>query len=396
MPFDFKASKPPKDVTMSQWQDWTWQFRNALKSVEDFKTVFELTDEELLGFEKSKEIFRAQTTPYYASLVQKNNSHDPIRKISLPHASELSEQGQQQLDPLGERKENNRPSERIVHRYSDRVLFLITDLCSVYCRYCTRKHFTATDQAFLKSKEYQNAIEYIKSHPGVREVIFSGGDPLTISDHLLDRVLSDIRSIDHIEIIRLHTRMPVVCPMRVTDDLVSIIKKNKPVYVITHFNHPKEITLDAAQAVENLVDNGTPVLNQMVLLNGINNHEAIVQALSRRLLYLRVKPYYMFQCDPSRGTEHFRTSIDDSLHIQKQLWGHLSGLAMPNYIVDIPDGGGKMAMTPNFETSHEGVVRTYIGWDGVEAQYISPEKVLKPIDAEDYMEEWQRIRSAKF
>ena len=189
--------------------------------------------------------------------------------------------------------------------------------------------------------------------------------------------------------------MPVVSPMRITDDLVLLFQKNKPVYLITHFNHPKEISLNAAEAVENLVDHGVPVLNQMVLLNGINNHEAIVQALSRRLLYLRVKPYYMFQCDPSEGTDHFRTSIDDSLHIQKQLWGHLSGLAMPTYIVDIPGGGGKMAMAPNFETSHEGDVRSYRGWDGVSAQYKSPMTVQKPIDTEDYMEEWQRIRSSK-
>lgn len=399
MAFKFSRATPRTDCSLTQWQDWMWQFRNSLKSQEDFARYFQLSEEEKLGFTQSENIFKAQVTPYYASLAPAENPLNPIRQMLMPHTEEVTTEAkravQEMLDPLGERRPENRKAERIVHRYSDRVLFLLTDLCSVYCRYCTRKHFTGKDHASVNAKEFQEAISYIKAHPGVREVIFSGGDPLTLSDSILERVISEVRAIEHIEVIRVHSRMPVVCPMRITDNLVQIFKKNKPVYLITHFNHPKEITLEAAEAVDKLVDNGVPVLNQMVLLNGINNHEAIIQALSRRLLYLRVKPYYMFQCDPSEGTDHLRNSIEDSLQIQRALWGHLSGLAMPTYIVDLPNGGGKAALTPDFETSRTPEKSTFTGWDGVQAEYKNPIELRKPIDSEDYFEEWEKLKNAK-
>lgn len=395
MGLSFSSVEPRVPCEISQWNDWRWQFRMSLKTVDDYGRYFSLIKEEREGFEKQKQIFRSQTTPYYASIASQNNALDPVRMILMPRVEETESLHQEMLDPLGERKASNNPTARIVHRYSDRVLFLVTDLCSVYCRYCTRKHFTANDHAFVRNKDYENAINYIKSHSGVREVILSGGDPLTISDEHLERVLADIRAIDHVEIIRIHTRMPVVAPMRITEDLVRVIKKNKPVYLITHFNHPREITQDAAIAIDRLVDNGIPVLNQMVLLNGVNNHAAVVQALLRRLLYLRVKPYYMFQCDPSLGTDHLRTSIDDSLQIQKELWGHLSGLAMPTYIVDIPDGGGKAALTPDFQISHQESVRRFRGWDGVEAEYRSPSLNRLPSDLESYVEEWNSLKNSK-
>ena len=291
----------------------------------------------------------------------------------------------------------NNPVPRIIHRYSDRVLFLITDICSVYCRYCTRKHFTATDQAFIKNDEYENALNYIRKHTGLREIILSGGDPLTISDGQLDRVLFDLRKIEHVEIIRIGTRMPVVAPQRITDNLVRIIRSHKPVFMMTHFNHPRELTSESAAAIEKCVDGGIPVMNQMVLLNGVNNHAAIVQALSRRLLFLRAKPYYMFQCDPSIGTDYLRTSIDDSLEIQKELWGHLSGLAMPTLSVDIPNGGGKMYYTPDFETQSGPDQRNFVGWDGVSAQYVNPkaETIVKPLDYEIYLPEWEQLKNSK-
>lgn len=397
----YAPSPKPDSVTPAQWNDWTWQLRQSLKSEKDFATYFELADAEKKVFESSsadrKEIFNIRTTPYYASLASKTNVHDPIRRILVPHEKELFDPKQAMLDPLGERKTKNNPVPRIVHRYSDRVLFLVTDICSVYCRYCTRKHFTGADQAFIKNSEYENALAYIRKATGIREVILSGGDPLTISDGQLEKVLTDLRKIDHVEIIRIGTRMPVVAPMRITDDLVKIIKKAKPVFLMTHFNHPRELTAEAAEAVEKLVDNGIPVMNQMVLLNGVNNHPAIVQALSRRLLYLRAKPYYMFQCDPSIGTDYLRTTIEDSLEIQKELWGHLSGLAMPNLSVDIPEGGGKAYYTPQFEKSATLQSRTYQGWDGVEAEYINPEasQIVKPIDYELYLDEWEKLKSAK-
>jgi lysine 2,3-aminomutase len=382
----------PSSVESSDWSNWTWQLRNSLKTCSDFEKYFVLSDAEKSAFRDGQELFNIRTTPYYANLA--NLVGDSLRQILIPQQAELLTGAQQMLDPLGERKNN--PVPRVIHRYSDRVLFLITDVCSVYCRFCTRKHFTGQEQAFIREDEYSKALRYIQSHPGIREVILSGGDPLTVSDGHLDRVLRDLRNIHHVEIIRLGTRMPVVCPMRVTDDLVKILKAHKPVFLMTHFNHPGELTLEASIALEKFVDNGIPVMNQMVLLNGINNHPALVQALSRRLLFLRVKPYYMFQCDPSQGTDHLRTSIEDSLQIQKELWGHLSGLALPQLSVDIPDGGGKAYFVPNFQIEQKENIHFFRGWDGVQAEYVSPakEKIKKP-DVSLYEEEWSELKSSK-
>lgn len=403
MRFQFTDSPPPQGVQLSDWNNWVWQMRHSLKSEADFKKQFSMAAIEQAGFASGEiPLFEVRTTPYYAALASQTEQDDPIRKMLMPRKEELHRGTQAMLDPLGERKNN--PSPRIVHRYPDRVLFLITDFCSVYCRYCTRKHFTGGEQAFAKPDEYQAALQYLRRATGVREVILSGGDPLTLSDEKLDRVVSDLRKIDHIEIIRVGTRMPVVCPMRVTEDLVRILKKAKPVYLMTHFNHPRELTAQAAAAIERFVDNGIPVFNQMVLLNGVNNDARIVQALSRRLLFLRAKPYYMFQCDPSFGTDHLRTSIEESMEIQRELWGNLSGLAMPTLSLDIPDGGGKSTLVPEFEiaerrtgTRDSGIARLYKGWDGVEAVYKSPpqSQCLKPIDANIYQAEWDELKQAK-
>lgn len=397
MKFSFFPSQKPTFITSEQWMDWAWQLKSSLKTKNDFAQVFNLDESEEKAFTLGQQIFNIRSTPYYASLASKTLPQDPIRQILMPRAEELETSFQAQRDPLGERKTANNPTPRIVHRYSDRVLFLVTDICSVYCRYCTRKHFTGADEAFIKNHDYERALQYIRSHAGIREVILSGGDPLTLSDAKLERVLFDLRQIEHIEIIRVGTRMPVVSPMRVTDDLVKMLRKHKPVFLMTHFNHPKELTLEAAEALEKFVDHGVPVMNQMVLLNGVNNHAAIVQALSRRLLYLRVKPYYMFQCDPSIGTDHLRTSVENSLEIQKELWGHLSGLAMPQLSLDIPDGGGKAYYVPNFETLASENTRHFRGWDGVESQYVSPDlsKLVKPIDYELYLNEWDELRQSK-
>lgn len=386
---------PENKIVPTNWNDWSWQLRQSLKTEKDFSNLFNLSQQEKIAFQQ--EIFNIRATPYYAALAHPTLEQDPIRKILMPHASEMKDPFQAQLDPLGERKVSNNPVSRIIHRYSDRVLFLVTDICSVYCRYCTRKHFTGADQAFIKPQEFEQALAYIRSKKGVREVILSGGDPLTLADQQLEKVLKELRTIEHIEIIRIGTRMPVVAPMRVTENLVKMLRKYKPVYLMTHFNHPRELTAEAAQALELFVDHGIPVMNQMVLLNGVNNHAAIVQALSRRLLYLRVKPYYMFQCDPSIGTDHLRTSIDHSLDIQKELWGHLSGLAMPQFSVDIPNGGGKAYYTPEFEIEKTAQQRRYKGWDGVEAEYINPplELMQTPLDATLYQAEWDEIKNNK-
>lgn len=368
--------------------------QNASRGLEDFAAHFTLSESERLAFQEGRSLFQIRATPYYLQLV-KDHPLDPIRRMIFPLAQELEMGAQSEADPLGERKNN--PTPRIIHRYPDRLLFLVTDLCSVYCRYCTRKHFTGQDRALPAADEYQAALEYIRSHTGVREVILSGGDPLTLGDRHLKRILTDLRAIEHIEIIRIGTRMPVVCPMRVTPELVQILREAQPIFLMTHFNHPRELTAEAAQALGRFVDHGIPVMNQMVLLNGVNNHPALVQALSRRLLFLRVKPYYMFQCDPSPGTDHLRTSVDESLAIQKALWGNLSGLAMPTLSVDIPNGGGKTTLAPNFLIDQTEDSRLYKGWDGVTGQYRNPnpEHHTIPFDTPLYTPEWEALQNAK-
>ncbi|MCB0422788.1 MAG: KamA family radical SAM protein [Bdellovibrionales bacterium] len=381
MKFEFPHVEPPPGVSPADWNSSSWQFKNSLKNLEDYQRYYQLTDEERAGFSGQDQIFRVRTTPYYAQLGRgPYGALDPIRKILMPSRAELTPGVQHMLDPLGERKNN--PVSRIIHRYPDRVLFLVTDFCSVYCRYCTRKHFTGQDQVFPNAEELETAFKYLQDHKEISEVILSGGDPLTLSNSQLSMVLRRIRKIEHIEIIRIGTRIPVVAPMRIDEELLEIIKRHHPIYMMTHFNHPRELTQLAAQALTRIVDRGIPTFNQMVLLNGVNNHANIVRALSRRLLYLRVKPYYMFQCDPSEGTDHFRTSIEDSENIQRQLWGSLSGLAMPNLSLDIPNGGGKVGLVPDFEQLRSPQRRIYRGWDGVVAEYVNPEPstIETPVD----------------
>lgn len=399
MKLKFSPAPRPDSVSVEDWSSWSWQMQNSMKNRAEFGAHLttlgmNLRQDESEAFDKGREIFQVRSTPYYMSLLGASE-HDPLRRIVLPRMEELMDAEMTEADPLGEKK--NSPAPRIIHRYPDRILFLVTDFCSVYCRYCTRKHFTGQDQIMSSKTEYEQALDYIRSRTGVREVILSGGDPLTMGDRHLEKILKDLREIEHIEIIRIGTRMPVVCPMRVTPELTRILKAAKPVFLMTHFNHPRELTAEAAQALEAFVDNGIPVMNQMVLLNGVNNHPAIIQALSRRLLFLRVKPYYMFQCDPSPGTAHLRTSVDESLRIQRELWGVLSGLAMPTYALDIPNGGGKSVLTPNFMVSESAEKRVYRGWDGVEGTYINPPASthLLPLDWEDYQSEWEATKSAK-
>lgn len=396
MKFRFDPLEPPPFVVASDWKDWKWQFKSALKSIEDFRKYFELTSEEERAFALSEGIFQIRVTPYYAQLARSESAEGPLRRILMPKMQEFEKRGQQLFDPLGERKHS--PTERILHRYPDRVLFLVTDICSVYCRYCTRKHFTGQDQAFVRGVQYQKALAYIRANKGIREVILSGGDPLTLSDEKLKMVLEDLRQIEHVELVRIGTRMPVVNPMRITDELVEMMSSYQPVYIMNHFNHPKELTAESAEALTRMANRGFPLFNQLVLLNGVNNHPALIQALARRLLYLRVKPYYMFQCDPSEGTEHLRTSIEDSLEIQKQLWGRMSGLAMSNLSLDIPDGGGKVGLVPDFQTGQTESGRVYKGWDGIEAPYFNPVdyKSLSPQDWQAYENEWQEIQNQSY
>lgn len=382
--FHWKVVTPPDGIELSDWKSWKWQMRNSLKSINDFSSYFNLSDSEKKGFEGSHDLFRIQSTPYYAKLASQENELGSIRQMLLPQAQELAAGAQQMPDPLGENQTNNRPCQRLIHRYTDRVLFLATDMCGMYCRYCTRKHFTASDQVMASEEQLEEAVNYVRAHPEVKEVIFSGGDPLTLGNSRIKKMLSAFYDVPTVELIRMGSRIPVVNPFRIDKELIEIFKSFQPLYFMTHFNHPDEITEDSALALSLLVDSGIPVFNQLVLLNGINNDADLIYSLSRRLLYLRVKPHYMFQADPSLGTDHLRTPIEDSLQIQKKLWGHSSGLAMPQYIVDIPEGGGKAALTPNFLVDQVERKWSFEGWDGVRADYISPKEVKKPFVAQEY------------
>lgn len=388
MKFTWKSVKPWPDVEATHWNSWTWQLKESLTEKEQFSRVLSLSPEELAAFDQPQQLFKVRVTPYYLQLMGESEA---IRRILMPRSPEWKTSSAQWLDPLGEKEHS--PTPRLVHRYPDRVLLWATDTCSVYCRYCTRKHFTGKDEAFIKPNELDQALSYIKKSPGVREVILSGGDPLTLSDGRLLEVVERVRAIDHVEIIRIGTRMAVVCPMRVTSDLLEKLKAFQPIYFMHHFNHPKEVTVEAVEALTQIADRGFAQMNQLVLLRGVNNHAAIVQALHRRLLYLRVKPYYMFQCDPSEGTDHLRTSIEESLEIQRELWGRLSGLAMAPLSVDIPNGGGKAGLVPNFTEMRSDEVWSFRGWDGRRAEYVNPvlsDKCL-PDDVNLYAPEWQEI-----
>ena len=392
MKFYFTPTPIPNKVSTQDWLNWKWQIRHSLKTREDFEHVFSLSLKQKKAFQITDR-FSVGSTPYYMALALK---HPPLQKIILPDIKE-SQKGKQALkDPLGE--ENHSPVKHMIHRYPDRVVFLITDICPIYCRYCTRKRFTAQEKKLIPQVEYQKALTYLKNNAGIREVILSGGDPLTLADPLLEKVLKDLRSIEHIEIIRIGSRMPAVCPMRLTSAFTKMIQKYHPVFIMSHFNHPAELTQESAQALTLLANQGIPVYNQMVLIRGLNNHPAIVQALSRRLLFLRARPYYMFQCDPSLGTDHLRTSIKNSRWIQKSLWGVLSGLATPKMAVDLPGGGGKVELSVEGVIGKEEASPVFRGWDGKKAIYKEPEQSAPPAnqDIAPYLKEWQTLCQQKY
>lgn len=378
------------------WLDWKWQLKNSFKTKKDFENYYKLSQSETKGFLQGQNSFKVQATPYYLSLIKAElGEFDPIRQMVFPKYEELIGKGQAELDPLGENQHQVSP--RLIHRYSDRVLFLVTDHCAIYCRYCTRKHFTAKGHAVIKEDEFELAIKYISEHKGIKEVILSGGDPLTLSNQKLEKILKAIYEIPHVEIIRIGTRVPVSLPMRIDEELVSLLTKYQPIYIMTHFNHPNELGIENIKALKLLVDKGLPVYNQFVLLNGINNKASVVQALNRRLVYLRVRPYYMFQCDPSFGTAHLRVPISEALQIQEELWGHLSGLAMPKYSIDIPGGGGKTTLSPQHLVSEDSGKYHFKGWDGVKAHYekISPQLSILPAGVVEFDKEWDEIQSEK-
>jgi lysine 2,3-aminomutase len=317
-----------------------------VKTVEALERLVRLTDDERRGLTDTAAIFRLGITPYYAALMDPEYPFCPVRMQAIPVAAEAEVAPLELRDPLGEDK--TRPAKPIVHKYPDRVLFLLTDRCSVYCRHCTRRRITSGDEGGIERSAIDAGLAYIRAHAEVRDVLLSGGDPLILSDDKLGWILGELKAIAHVEMIRIGTRVPVTCPMRVNDPLAKLLRAHAPVFVITHFNHPKELTPEARTACELLVDHGVPVENQNVLLRRVNSSARTILALNRKLLSWRVRPYYLHQGDMAEGTDHLRTPLACGLDILEQMRGHTTGLAVPHLAVDLPGGGGKVTIQPEY------------------------------------------------
>ena len=320
--------------------DWKWQYAHRILTSEALSKVIPLSDEEKADIDRCLESFRMAITPYYASLIDPNDPNDPIRMQAVPSGRELEECPDDMADPLGEIGDS--PVPHVVHRYPDRVLLLVTYQCAMYCRHCTRRRAVGEEDRVIPERALARALDYIRSHGEIRDVLVSGGDPLTMATDRLERILSAIRAIPHVEVIRIGTRVPVVLPMRVTPELTDMLRKYHPVWINTHFNHPKEITPEARLACELLVDAGIPLGNQSVLLKGVNDSAEIMKELLLKLVKMRVRPYYLYQCDLSRGIAHFRTRVETGVDILHALTGRISGYALPRYVIDAPGGGGKI------------------------------------------------------
>jgi len=355
------------DVTDEQWNDWKWQVRNRIETLEDLKKYVKLTTEEEEGVKKTLSTLRMAITPYYLSLIDPNDPHDPVRRQCIPTALETHQADADLLDPLHEDEDS--PTPGLTHRYPDRVLFLITDMCSMYCRHCTRRRFAGQTDNECGPDRIEKALEYIEKTESVRDVLLSGGDALMVSDKKLEYIISRLRQIPHVEIVRLGTRTPVVCPQRITPELCDMLKKYHPVWINTHFNHPNEVTAESRRACEMLANAGIPLGNQSVLLRGVNDCVHVMKNLVHELVKMRVRPYYIYQCDLSMGLEHFRTPVSKGIEIIEGLRGHTSGFCIPTFVVDAPGGGGKTPVMPQYVISQapgkvvlrnfEGVITTY-------------------------------------
>ncbi len=355
-------------ISEAQWNDWQWQQANRVTSVQELAELVELSEDEWRAIEAADERFRFAITPYYASLMDRHDRSCPIRRQAVPVEEELRVSAEELLDPLGE--EASMPVPGITHRYPDRVLFYTSHNCPVYCRHCNRKRKVGDPTSAAHKEQLRQGIEYIRAHPEIRDVLVSGGDPLTFSDHRLEEILRDLRAIPHLEIIRIATRNPVTLPQRITAEFAEMLKRYHPIYVNTHFNHLKECTPEAALALERLADAGCVVGNQMVLLKGINDDAEMVRAMNQWLLRRRCRPYYIFQLDPAEGTTHFRTPIESGLELLRGLRGWTTGMAVPHYVVDLPRGGGKVPVQPDYLVAREGRTYTFKNYAGEEYTYI--------------------------
>lgn len=359
------------EVSEAQWNDWKWQVRNRVETLEELKRYITLTREEEEGVKQCLKTFRMAVTPYYLSLIDLNDPLDPIRKQAIPQEAELYFAPEEDPDPLHE--EVDSPVKGLTHRYPDRVLMLITDQCAAYCRHCTRRRFVGQTDRAMSREQIDACIDYIRNHPEVRDVLLSGGDAFLQSDENLEYIISSLRAIKHVEIIRIGTRTPVVMPQRVTPELCNMLKKYHPIWVNVHFNTPNEITEESARACAMLADAGIPLGNQSVLLSGVNDCVHVMTKLVHDLVRIRVRPYYIYVCDLSQGLSHFRTPVSKGIEIIEALRGHTSGYCVPTFVVDAPGGGGKIPVMPNYvlsQTPRKVILRNF---EGVITTYTEPE-----------------------
>lgn len=350
------------DIPDAAWNDWKWQFRNRITHVEQLVQFIPLSIEELAQLRLVTMRYPLSVTPYYLSLINPDDPDDPIRKQAIPSILEMTMGSMGVEDPLGEKEDTVVPG--LVHRYPDRVLLVLTNICPVLCRHCTRKREWRNGGWVRPLAEVEAMVDYISQHKTIRDVIISGGDPLTLSTHHLEDIISQIREIKHVEIIRIGTRFPVVLPQRIDNELCSMLAKYGPIWLNTHFNHVREITPKAAEACDRLLRSGVPVNNQSVLLRGINDSVEAQTELCHGLLKIKVRPYYLFQCDEVQGTEHLRTPVEVGIKIIEGMRGHTSGLAIPTFVIDLPQSGGKVPLQPDYVLAHtegELVLRNYEG-----------------------------------
>lgn len=334
------------DVSEDDWNNWIWQLKNRITNVEDLQSRMDLTKDELDGCNYANNKLALAITPYFFNLIDKENPNCPVRKQIIPRAGEKHITTDEMLDPVGE--DSSSPVKGIVHRYPDRVLFLVTDRCASYCRYCTRSRLVSNAQDYNFHPDFEAGLEYIEKTPQIRDVLLSGGDPLLLSDKKLDYLLSRLKAIPHVQFVRIGSRIPVFLPQRITPELCEILKKHGPVWLSIHVNHPRECTEALKAACERLSYAGVPIGNQSVLLREVNDHVDTIKNLVHKLLMMRVRPYYLYQCDLITGSSHLRADVRTGIDIIKNLRGHTTGYAIPQFVIDAPGGGGKIPINPEY------------------------------------------------
>jgi lysine 2,3-aminomutase len=366
------------DVSDAQWNDWRWQLRNSLRTVDELGRVLQLSDDETAAMRRNRNDFPVAVTPYYASLLDPRDPNQGLRRTMVMTPQEFVRTPDESIDPLSEDRDSPVPG--LVHRYPDRVLFLVTGTCAVYCRFCTRSRMVGPPDGkyVFNTGQWERAIEYIAGTPAIRDVLISGGDPLVLSDDRLEWLLSRLRRIPHVEFLRIGTKIPAVLPQRITRDLVKMLKRYHPLWMSLHVLHPDELTREMEQACSRLADAGIPLGSQTPLLAGVNDDHEVARRLFHGLLRLRVKPYYLYQADLVVGTAHFRTPVSKGLEIVKRLRGHTSGYAVPTFAIDVPGGGGKIAVLPDSALERDGHHILLTNYEGNVYRFPDPREPSTP------------------